>query len=204
MHVNQRRVRHQRKGATRESVDTILSSAAEDERIDKWAHTATSDNVEGLGLGLGGGAALSNLSVINEGSETDAAIGADSAIDDENPVEGIVTGRNLDTSNMVEDVDTEIVLPDLIKESEKPPFVRKENCNGMYCSVVESTHSTAGQVKNGEEVTTDNSITISSTQEVAEGTPPNISVSPKVCYFHCVLFVRNNYVNGSFTHLFMY
>ena len=66
--MNQRRVRRQRKGATRESVETILSSAAEDERFDEGAATATRDNVEGLGLGLGQGATPANLSVINEGS----------------------------------------------------------------------------------------------------------------------------------------
>ena len=55
-------------GTTRESVETILRSAAEDERFDKEAPTTTSDNVEGLGLGLGQGATPANLSVINEGS----------------------------------------------------------------------------------------------------------------------------------------
>ena len=57
-----------------------------------------------------------------------------------------------------------------------------------YSSDEESFHSTAGEVKDGEEVPTDYSITYSSTQE-AEGASPSIYVSPKVCYFYCELYV---------------
>ena len=162
--MNQRRVRRQRKAATRECVETILRSAAKDKRLDEGAATATRDSVEGLGPGLDEEAALANLSVINEGSDSNAANGADSAVDDKNFVDGIVMGRNVGTTKVVEDFDAENILTSVIKESEKPPFVRKVDYKDIdYRSDEESFHSAAGEVNEREEVPTDHSIIYTST-----------------------------------------
>ena len=54
----------------------------------------------------------------------------------------------------------------MIKESEKPPFVRKVDYKDIdYRSDEESFHSTLGEVNDGEEVPTNHSMTYFATQE---------------------------------------